>query len=247
MTAGSGAGSPSSASARTASTASLLPQRLLVSQAELVVGGERHLAFAGDIGGQAAGLAVAARRDAIPGILARRGRRVCVLASGDPFFYGVGGDVDARISIPPRCSAIPRRRPSAWRPRGWAGRCRIVRWSRCTAAPFERIVPLLQPGARILALSWDGDDARRGWPRLLTERGIGAVAPHRLRSAWAGRASGFCDARPRASIAADVDPLNTVALEIVADRARACCRSPPACPTTCSSMTARSPSARSAP
>jgi hypothetical protein len=35
--------------------------------------------------------------DAMPEILARRGSPVCVLASGDPFFYGVGTLLSAHV------------------------------------------------------------------------------------------------------------------------------------------------------
>ena len=61
-----------------------------ISAAEIVFGGARHLALA----------AQAIRGEARPWgspfdpamreVLALRGRPVCVLASGDPFWYGVG-------------------------------------------------------------------------------------------------------------------------------------------------------------
>ena len=63
--------------------------RSLIAQAELVVGGKRHLALAGTFAGEA--LTWPSPPDAaFPAILARRGTPVCVLASGDPFFYGIG-------------------------------------------------------------------------------------------------------------------------------------------------------------
>ena len=63
--------------------------RTLVEQAQVLVGGERHLALVP---------ASAAERltwrtplaDTVPEIAARRGQRVVVLASGDPLWYGVG-------------------------------------------------------------------------------------------------------------------------------------------------------------
>jgi precorrin-6B C5,15-methyltransferase / cobalt-precorrin-6B C5,C15-methyltransferase len=59
---------------------------------------------------------------ALPGLLAAQaGRRVCVLASGDPMFHGIGATL-ARLAGPAglRVLRIPRRR--RWRPPGWAGR-----------------------------------------------------------------------------------------------------------------------------
>ena len=64
--------------------------RALVAGAALIVGGKRHLAMLP--------ASIAAERlawpspltDALPAILARRPDPVCVLASGDPFHFGVG-------------------------------------------------------------------------------------------------------------------------------------------------------------
>ena len=82
--------------------------------------------------------------------------------------------------------------------------------------PLEAIVPHLQPGARILALSWDGATpgeaggaargARHGAIRADRLRGDGRPARARSRSAGAGFALD------------DVAALNTIALEVVADR-----------------------------
>src|SRR5882724_7174827 len=64
--------------------------RGLIAGAEIVFGGKRHLELA-------ASLIRGARRpwptpfdQAVGEVVAQRGRPVCVLASGDPFFYGVG-------------------------------------------------------------------------------------------------------------------------------------------------------------
>lgn len=71
--------------------------RALVSEAELVFGGARHLALAADlIRGEAR--AWPSPFD-IEGVLAARGRRVCVLASGDPFVHGVGNTLARRVAV----------------------------------------------------------------------------------------------------------------------------------------------------
>ena len=61
-----------------------------LAQARLVVGGRRHLALAAPLGEAATMAWPSPLADALPAILARRGEPVCVLASGDPFFHGVG-------------------------------------------------------------------------------------------------------------------------------------------------------------
>ncbi|HEY4473490.1 MAG TPA: SAM-dependent methyltransferase, partial [Stellaceae bacterium] len=63
--------------------------RTLIETAEILVGGERHLALVPS--GSAERLAWQRPfSDTIGAIAARRGRRVVVLASGDPLWYGVG-------------------------------------------------------------------------------------------------------------------------------------------------------------
>src|SRR6201997_3664892 len=71
--------------------------RQLIRSAELVVGGARHLELANEL--------VRGRRlkwpspinDAFPEIERHRGRAVVVLASGDPFHFGVGKQIAAFI------------------------------------------------------------------------------------------------------------------------------------------------------
>ncbi len=144
-------------------------------QAALVVGGARHLALIGET--EAERLAwPSPLHEAFPAILARRGQTVCVLASGDPFFFGVGSLLgrDRRRGRSSRACRSPR--PSVSRRRGSAGRCRIARWSPCMAGRWSAIIPHLQPGARVLALSWDGETPQR-LASLLCARGLGD-SPH---------------------------------------------------------------------
>ena len=73
--------------------------RALVETAELVVGGARHLALA-EAGGLIRGERLAwpiPIEAAFPAVLARRGRPVAVLASGDPYLFGVGATLAARV------------------------------------------------------------------------------------------------------------------------------------------------------
>ncbi len=77
---------------------------------------------------------------------------------------------------------------------------------------LERVIPHLQPGARILALSWDGTTPER-LAALLRERGFGASHHHGSRGH--GRPARDDQARrpPTAFDLPDVDPLNVVAID----------------------------------
>ena len=79
---------------------------------------------------------------------------------------------------------------------------------------LERIVPLLQPGARILALSWDGSTPGK-LATLLKARGFGASTMTVL-EAMGGPRERIRHAAADDFDIADIDPLNTVAIEIVA-------------------------------
>lgn len=185
----------------------------LIASAELVVGGKRHLGLAdGLIRGRK--LAWPSPIDeAMPEIEKHRGRPVVVLASGDPFHYGVG---DLLLRSIPAAETFCLPQPSSF-----SLAAARLGWSLQDAAlislhgrALEGIVRHLQPGARILALSWDGETPAK-LAKLLVERGMGDTSiivceamggPHeRVRRATA---SGFD--------IADIAPLNTIALEVAA-------------------------------
>ncbi len=184
----------------------------LVSDAELVLGGKRHLALADGL--------IRGRRlawpspiaDVLPEIETHRGRPVVVLASGDPFHYGIG-DLLMRAVAAEETLCLPQ--PSAF-----SLAAARLGWSLQDTAlvslhgrALENIVRYLQPGARVLALSWDGATSAK-LAALLAARGLGGstltVLEHlggpseRVRRALAAR----FDLR-------DVAALNTIALEIV--------------------------------
>ena len=104
-------------------------------------------------------------------VLAMRGRQVCVLASGDPFHYGVGSVLAGHVA--PEETAG---RAGALRlqPRGGAARlgaarhrARLGAWARARPHP-----PALHPGARVLALTSDSEGPA-ALARLLAETGFG--------------------------------------------------------------------------
>ena len=184
--------------------------RECLSQASLVVGGARHLRLIGPTPGRQLAWP-SPIEGAFPAILARRGEPTCVLATGDPFFFGVGS-VLAGIVTPAEMRCLPQ--PSAFSLAaarlGWALQdCALVSLH---GRALDRIIPHLQPSAKILALSWDGETPAR-LAALLGERGL------------SGSRLTVCEAlggpreRIRTVLAerfdlADVDPLNTIALEV---------------------------------
>ncbi len=187
--------------------------RRLLDQAELVVGGKRHLALIGET--KAEKLAwPSPLTDAFPAILARRGRPVAVLASGDPFSYGVGSLL-ARAVPPNEYVTLPA--PSAFSMAaarvGWAVQdCALVTLH---GRAFEKIIPHLQPGRRILVLSWDGTTPVR-LAEHLTANGMGRSKLIVL-EAMGGARERVNSSQAKDFAHADLDPLNTVAIEVVAD------------------------------
>ena len=85
--------------------------RGLIGTAEIVFGGRRHLALAAPLIRGAARPWPSPFDGAADEVLQHRGRQVCVLASGDPFHYGVGAvlarKIDAReMNVIPAPSAF---------------------------------------------------------------------------------------------------------------------------------------------
>src|SRR5712691_12587547 len=64
--------------------------KALIATARLVVGGKRHLALADGLSQGECILWTSPIAKTIPAILAHRGEPVTVLASGDPYCFGVG-------------------------------------------------------------------------------------------------------------------------------------------------------------
>ena len=187
------------------------PARAVLRDAALVVGGARHLALAGVRDGLVWRSPI---ESTFPDILARRGTPVCVLATGDPFCFGIGSVLAKLVpAAEMRCWPAPSAFSLLAAHLGWALQdCGCVTLH---GRPLARILPLLRPGARLLALSWDGGTPA-ALAALLAARGFG-------RSRFnVGEALGGPRERVRSADAAtfalaDVDPLNTIAIEVEAD------------------------------
>ncbi|MCC3247084.1 precorrin-6y C5,15-methyltransferase (decarboxylating) subunit CbiE [Methylocystis sp. WRRC1] len=186
--------------------------RTLLEQATLIVGGARHLALIGD---------TAAKRlqwpsplsDAIPQILVQRGEPTVVLASGDPFFYGVG-DLLSRHITSEEIFCVPS--PSAF-----SLAAARLKWSQQDCAlislhgrAFERIAPYLQPRARIIALSWDETTPAR-LAEYLDARGMGDSRLHVLEH-LGGPNERVRETRAKDFRFNEVAALNMVAIEVQA-------------------------------
>ncbi|MAE91946.1 MAG: cobalamin biosynthesis bifunctional protein CbiET [Pelagibaca sp.] len=139
--------------------------------AEVVMGPPRHLALLPDV--QARGIAWPVPfADGIPQLLTLRGRRVVVLASGDPFWCGAGTvlahDLDPgewRALPGPSCFSLAASRM------GWG--LESVLCLGLHAAPLSRLRPHLAPGARLVLTLRDGD-AVAVLAGVLCEAGFGA-------------------------------------------------------------------------
>lgn len=183
----------------------------LLKQARFVIGGARHLNML-----KAATAAETMEwpspfERGIDAIKARRGAATCVLASGDPYLYGVGATLAAHV--PPYetvCLPAPSSLSLAAARLGWPLQdCEIVSLH---GRPFERLIPHLRPSARLLVLSWDETTPERV-ARLLVARGLGG-ARLIVMAALGGPRERIAQCRARDFTRQTFDPLNLVALEI---------------------------------
>jgi precorrin-6Y C5,15-methyltransferase (decarboxylating) len=198
--------------------------RGLISSAEIVFGGKRHLALAGSLIRGAARPWPSPFDRAVEEVVAHRGRQVCVLASGDPYLYGVGAllarHVDAAETI-----VVPA--PSAFSLAaarlGWPlpDTAQVSLHGRA----IDQIRPHLQPGAKVLALTSDGGGPA-ALARLLTDAGFGRSKLTVL-EALGGARERIRSVSADAFDFNDVDALNVVAIEVLASaHARVLARAP---------------------
>jgi precorrin-6Y C5,15-methyltransferase (decarboxylating) len=186
----------------------------LIRSAELVVGGARHLELASEL--------IRGRRlawpspisDAFPEIERHRGRAVAILASGDPFHFGVGKQIAAFVRADEFiCLPQPSAFSLAAARMGWA--LQDVSLISLHGRALNGIIRHLQPGARILALSWDSATPRK-LSELLTTNRMGQSRMTVL------EAMGGARERIRHTTAStfdieEIQPLNTIAIEVVAE------------------------------
>ena len=185
--------------------------RAVLEAAEVIVGGDRHHRLSD---------AVTAERVAWPHpfdalvdeLRAMRGRRVVVLATGDPLWFSIGARLSralgpGAIAFHPQIGAF---QLAACR-MGWS--LADVETLTAHGRPAAGIVPFVAPGRRLLILA-AGAETPREVARLLTERGYGGSLLTAL-SAMGGpreaRAHGAAEGWGH-----DVPDFHTLAVECVA-------------------------------
>ncbi len=181
--------------------------REAIAQAEIIFGGPRHLELAG---AGAKGRPWPVPFDIDP-VLAEKGRKVVVLTSGDPFWFGAGAQIAKHVPRDQlRVIPVPSVFSLAAAHLGWS-----IQNTACLglhAAPFERLIPGLYPGAAIIATVRDGTvpATLAAW---LVERGFGATHVH-VMERLGGPRQRVRMRRADAFDLADVDAPVAVALEV---------------------------------
>lgn len=184
-----------------------------ISEAEFVFGGKRHLVLAAPLIKGEARIWPSPFDALLRDLVALSGRRVCVLASGDPFLHGVGATI-ARSVPAEEIFTIPA--PSAFSLAaarlGWS--LASIETISLHGKPLDLIRPLLHAGRHVLALTSDGNGPAE-IARLLAESGFGRSMltvlealggeRERIRSAQADRFS-----------LDDIAALNVLAIEVAA-------------------------------
>jgi len=186
-----------------------------IEKAALVFGGARHLELAdAAIRGERHGW-LSPFEWSVEAVLAARGQPVVVLASGDPFFYGVGVTLSRRV---PRSEMTVYPAPSAFSHAasrlGWGLQDTV-----CVSLhgrPIDLIRPHLHPGARILALTSDSDGPA-ALATLLTDAGFGDSTLTVL-EALGGDRERVSTHRAESFALADADMLNVCTIEVAASR-----------------------------
>lgn len=147
------------------------PARAAIETADSVMGAARHLSLLPQVGRAERIVWPVPFADGVPMLLERRGQRVVMLASGDPFWFGAGSVVTRHLE-PREWVAYPA--PStlslAAARLGWP-----VETIRCVglhARPVETLRRYLARGQRLLALMRDGVSVTElaAW---LAEQGFG--------------------------------------------------------------------------
>jgi precorrin-6Y C5,15-methyltransferase (decarboxylating) len=190
--------------------------RGLIGDADIVFGGKRHLALAGPLIRGEAQPWPSPFDGAADRVAAQRGRQVCVLASGDPFVYGVGAVLARRID-PAEMLAVPA--PSAFSLAaarlGWALH-ETVQVSLHGRA-IDLIRPHLHPCMRLLALTSDSEGPAE-LARLLSAAGFGA-STFTVLEALGGQRERIRTATAETFDLRDIDALNVVAILVKAEPA----------------------------
>ena len=145
--------------------------RAVVQSAEVIIGGDRHHQLAGFV--SAKRLKWPSPFDAlIAQLQALRGKRVVVLATGDPLWFSVGARIGrsidpSEITYYPQISAFQ----LASARMGWS--MADVETLTVHGRPVEQMIAFIQPDQRLLILT-TGDQTPEQIAKFLADRGFGA-------------------------------------------------------------------------
>jgi len=184
-----------------------------LSQAEHVWGGARHFALVGDLTAQTH-VWPSPLLDAIPDLLAQKSKRVVVLASGDPFCYGIGATLVRYIPAQEmRSFPQPSSFSLAANRMGWP--LQDVTCLSAHGRPLDMVRPHLSRGAKLLLLAWDETTPGK-LATFLVQRGFGESRITCL-EAMGGPREGHCsfaatDTPPRV-----IDPLHVIAVDVAGE------------------------------
>jgi precorrin-6Y C5,15-methyltransferase (decarboxylating) len=188
--------------------------RALITQAEVLVGGDRHLAMLPADDTREKLTWTSPIETSIEAILRRRGQSVCVLASGDPMCYGIGATLTRHVAVA-EMTIIPA--PSAF-----SLACARLGWSLTDVETISLcgrdpalLHAVLYPGARVLVLS-AGSHTPALVAASLTQHGFGnshITVLERMGGTHERLIAGIAASWNAAPTAA----LNTIAITCIAD------------------------------
>lgn len=187
--------------------------RAAIADAEFVFGGARHLELAAPVITGETHAWLSPFSDSIDAILALRNRKVCVLASGDPFHHGVGATLARRIDASEmQVFSHPSSFSLAAARLGWP--LQDILTLSLHGRSLDLIRPHLHPGARILALTSD-EHGPAALAKLLTEAGFG-ISIVTILEALGGPGEKVRSQVAMSFALSDIDPLNICAISVVA-------------------------------
>ena len=185
--------------------------RAVLEAAEIIIGGDRHHELSGNI---------TAQRVAWPSpfnalieqLTSYKGKRVVVLATGDPLWFSVGARIGraipaGEITFHPQISAFQ----LASARMGWS--IADVETLTVHGRPVEQMIAFIQPDQRLLILT-TGAETPAQIARFLTERGFGA-SPMTVLANMGGAQEQRFDGLAQ-SWAHEVPAFNTLAVECLA-------------------------------
>ena len=145
--------------------------RTAVEQAEIIIGGERHHQLSGTV--TAERLSWPHPFDALIDTLqAHRGRRIVVIATGDPLWFSVGARIGREIP-PAEITYHPQLSAFQWASARMGWSLADVETLTAHGRPVEQILPWLWPGAHLLILT-SGAHTPGHVAHHLKERGFGS-------------------------------------------------------------------------